>query len=54
MMNKCVPENGGGFKKCVYDIYKTPPKDYLSEHYCSVAASGVAKKDCKYYKKKRR
>ena len=47
---KCKPDNGGGFKKCVYDMYRTPPKNYLSEHFCSVAARGIKQKDCEYYK----
>ena len=28
---KCNPDNGTGFKVCVYDIHKIPPKNYLSK-----------------------
>ena len=50
-MTRCNPDNGTGFKTCVYDIHKIPPKNYLSKHFCSVAAKGIKQKDCKYYNK---
>ena len=50
-LNRCKPDNGSGFRKCVYDIHTVPPKNYLAKDFCSVAAKGIHKENCKYHNK---